>query len=55
MNLQYVDQPVKPISQLKSYPVKQSVCVTVSQSVYQSYCQLVSNWASQPVNWSVSW
>ena len=39
MNLQYVNQPVKPISQWANRSNNQSV--TVSHSVYKSYSQPV--------------
>ena len=39
MNVQYVNKPVKPISQWASQVINQFM--TVSQSVYQSYSQPV--------------
>ena len=53
MNLQYVNQPVKQISQAMSQPISQSISLwPLAHQPSLSYSQSVSNCARQPVNWS---
>ena len=47
MNLQYVNQPVKQISQAMSQPINQSISLwPLANQPSLSYSQSVSNWAS---------